>query len=259
MSDNTRPPQPSSLITQRSCADFQDLESFKDCLASIAQVKEHHEFVLLDIPRDWADIVFEVLDEVVSARKMYNSRTDVLRVLTMPTAIQNCIQPWLYNQLFNWGITGAITPSEENMIHGEAGTKPDFLFMIRGRLLPTVAVESGWSDPMPRLQDDLNMLLVGGDGSIKVVIIIKWSRHAPNRVSGVAELYKCDRNGIPVRDQREVIFPHNPTTGNQQLVIKRRDLLGSGHGNPAGSLFFDLDLLRDFASRALGRMNLVPA
>jgi hydrogenase maturation factor len=69
MSDNTRPPpQPSSLITQRSCADFQDLESFKDCLASIAQVKEHHEFVLLDIPRDWADIVFEVLDEVVSAR-----------------------------------------------------------------------------------------------------------------------------------------------------------------------------------------------
>jgi hypothetical protein len=82
--------------------------------------------------------------------------------------------------------------------------EPDFLFMIRGRLLPTVAVESGWSDPMPRLQDDLNMLLVGGDGSIKVVIIIKWSRHAPNRVSGVAELYKCDRNGIPVRDQREV-------------------------------------------------------
>ncbi|KAJ5859928.1 hypothetical protein N7534_005205 [Penicillium rubens] len=228
MSDNTRPPpQPSSLITQRSCADFQDLESFKDCLASIAQVKEHHEFVLLDIPRDWADIVFEVLDEVVSAREH-------LRLIN--AALQFPSGPYHTSR-----------------------KEPDFLFMIRGRLLPTVAVESGWSDPMPRLQDDLNMLLVGGDGSIKVVIIIKWSRHAPNRVSGVAELYKCDRNGIPVRDQREVIFPHNPTTGNQQLVIKRRDLLGSGHGNPAGSLFFDLDLLRDFASRALGRMNLVPA
>ncbi|KAF3013385.1 hypothetical protein E8E15_004437 [Penicillium rubens] len=251
MSDNTRPPpQPSSLITQRSCADFQDLESFKDCLASIAQVKEHHEFVLLDIPRDWADIVFEVLDEVVSARNTELHPTVALQSIVQLGynwsyhAIRREHDPWR-----SWNDGPYHTSRKE----------PDFLFMIRGRLLPTVAVESGWSDPMPRLQDDLNMLLVGGDGSIKVVIIIKWSRHAPNRVSGVAELYKCDRNGIPVRDQREVIFPHNPTTGNQQLVIKRRDLLGSGHGNPAGSLFFDLDLLRDFASRALGRMNLVPA
>ncbi|KAJ5186482.1 hypothetical protein N7449_011246 [Penicillium cf. viridicatum] len=265
MSDDTPPPQPSSLITQQSCADFKDIESFKDCLASIAQVKEYHEFVFLDVPRDWEDTAFEVLDEVVSARKTYDSTTDVLRVLTMPTAIHNCIQPWLYNQLFNWGITGAIKRYEEEMIHGESGTtlqfpsgpyrtsrkEPDFFFMIRGRLLPTVAVESGWSETMPRLQNGLNILLVGGDGSIKVVIIIKWSRLTGNRVSGVAELYKCDRNGIPVREQREVIFPHDSTTVNQQLVIRRRDLLGSGYDNPNDSLFFDLDLLRDFASRAL--------
>lgn len=35
--------------------------------------------------------------------------------------------------------------------------EPDFLFMIRGRLLPIAAVESGWSETMPRLQNDLNM------------------------------------------------------------------------------------------------------
>ncbi|KAJ5534347.1 hypothetical protein N7527_000601 [Penicillium freii] len=211
--------------------------------------------------------------------------------------------------------------------------------MIRGRLLPTVAVESGWSETMPRLQNDLNMFhtmtidfvtglprtkkgfdaeaiytckstkrigstpgkktwkgydwataipqdmqkgdwgipvvwisnrdkrflegfwkgLFGGNGSIKLVIIIKWSMLTGNRVSGVAELYKCDRNGIPVREQRKAIFPYDSTAVNQQLVIKRRDLRGSGYDNPNGSLFFDLDLLRDFAIRALERINLVPA
>ncbi|OQD66887.1 hypothetical protein PENPOL_c004G05978 [Penicillium polonicum] len=105
------------------------------------------------------------------SQKTYDSTTDVLRVLTTPTAIHNCIQPWLYNQLFNWGIAGAITRYGEEMIHRESGTtlqipsspyrtsrkEPDFLFMIHGRLLPIVAVESGWSETMPRLQNDLNM------------------------------------------------------------------------------------------------------
>lgn len=76
--------------------------------------------------------------------------------------------------------------------------------MIRDRLLPTIAVECGWSKSMSRLHNDLNILLVGGNGDIKVVIIIKWSKLTGYRVSGVAELYKCDRNGIPVREQSEV-------------------------------------------------------
>ncbi|KAJ6149868.1 hypothetical protein N7471_001067 [Penicillium samsonianum] len=54
-------------------------------------------------------------------------------------------------------------------------------------------------------------------------------------------------------------YMNDSTTVNQQLVFKRRDLLGPGYDNPNGSLFFDLDLLPDFASRALERMNLVPA
>ena len=58
------------------------------------------------------------LIDIGTTRKTYDSTTDVLRVLTMPTEIHNCIQPWLYNQLFNWGITGAVTPDEEDIIHG---------------------------------------------------------------------------------------------------------------------------------------------
>lgn len=84
------------------------------------------------------------------------------------------------------------------------GRSQTFFFMVSGHLLPTVAVESGWSETTPQLHNDLNVLLVGGNGDIKVVVIVKWSRLAENRVSGVAELYKCDRNGMLVCKQSEV-------------------------------------------------------
>ena len=57
----------------------------------------------------------------------------------------------------------------------------------------------------------------------------------------------------------KVIFPSDSTTVDQQLVLKRRDLLESGVHNPSGSLVLDLDTLRDFAICALGRMGLMPA
>ncbi|KAJ6190048.1 hypothetical protein N7519_000069 [Penicillium mononematosum] len=80
----------------------------------------------------------------------------------------------------------AIPTVRPSFLYRTSVKEPDFSLMIRGGLLPTVAVESGWSKPMTKLLNDLNALLVGGDGSIKVVIIIKWSRLTGNRVSGVA-------------------------------------------------------------------------
>jgi hypothetical protein len=42
----------------------------------------------------------------------------------------------------------------------------------------------------------MDVLLVGGNGCIKVVIIVEWWKPAEGRVSGTAELYMCDRNGM---------------------------------------------------------------
>lgn len=37
------------------------------------------------------------------------------------------------------------------------------------------------------------------------------------------------------------MFPHNPTTINKRIIIKRRDLLRSRMGNPNSPLDFDID------------------
>jgi hypothetical protein len=50
----------------------------------------------------------------------------------------------------------------------------------------------------------MNLLLVGGNGSIKVVIIVKWTKLQGGRVSGTVELFMRDRNGIPRLEQSEV-------------------------------------------------------
>ena len=53
--------------------------------------------------------------------------------------------------------------------------------------------------------DDMNLLLVGGNGDIRAVTIIKWKLNRRTRVvSGFVELYVRDRQGMPVRRQSEV-------------------------------------------------------
>ncbi|KAJ5405254.1 hypothetical protein N7465_006538 [Penicillium sp. CMV-2018d] len=53
----------------------------------------------------------------------------------------------------------------------------------------------------------MNKLLIGGNGVIKAVIIIKWTRQGNSTVGGILELYRNDRQGIPKLEQREAIFP----------------------------------------------------
>jgi hypothetical protein len=50
----------------------------------------------------------------------------------------------------------------------------------------------------------MNLLLVGGNGSIKVVIIVKWKELQGDRVSRTIELFMSDRNGMPRLEQSEV-------------------------------------------------------
>lgn len=122
----------------------------------------------------------------------------------------------------------------------------------------------------------MDLSLVGGNGSINVVIIVQWSR-LQERVSGTVELFVRDKNGMPTLQQSEVcsrymtifsmlipvvqpIFPRPAAPNN--LSIKRRDLFGPAlvpgrNGND--TLYLDLERLRNYATRGLGFMNLVPS
>ncbi|KAF9250119.1 hypothetical protein DTO027I6_319 [Penicillium roqueforti] len=107
----------------------------------------------------------------------------------------------------------------------------------------------------------MNLLLMGGDGSIRVVIIVKW-RKLQGGVSGTVELFNRDRNDMPRCEQSESIFPRPATGNNQRLGIRRRDIFGPAllDDNSGNDIFYlDVERLRGYAAESLHFMNLVPA
>ena len=98
------------------------------------------------------------------------------------------------------------------------------------QIFPTVVIESGWSESFTRLMDDMNLWLVGGNGSVNAVIILKWKfeRNSAS-VTGVAELYACDSNGMPTLRQSEVFSSNLLFLQTQMLMAVL------GHTSHAGA------------------------
>jgi hypothetical protein len=143
--------------------------------------------------------------------------------------------------------------------------EPDLLVQPDNERLPSVVIESGWSESMPRLHDDVNLWLVGGGGKVRAVIILRWQRVSnTNQVRGNLELYTLDRNGMPQQTTDLVIFPSPtpPVAAAQQLILTRKEVFGDhvpAGRNPNDQLPFSINLLRGKARDALQLMGLVPA
>lgn len=88
-------------------------------------------------------------------------------------------------------------------LHRNSRKEPNFFFRVEGHIMPAIAVECGWSESITRIYNNMNLLLMGGDGSIRVVIIVKW-RKLQGGVSGTVELFNRDRNDMPRCEQSEV-------------------------------------------------------
>lgn len=73
-----------------------------------------------------------------------------------------------------------------------------------GLRLPTVVVESGWSESRPRLHNDMNLWLKGTAGAVQMVLLIKWSKLGGDRVKGYVEVYNLDPAGDENLIQTEV-------------------------------------------------------
>ncbi|GFF34895.1 hypothetical protein IFM46972_04386 [Aspergillus udagawae] len=272
---STPTPQSSSIMTVTSANQFDEQADFTDhVVSSLRQSREYHEFMFTGVPPLWADAVYQLIDEKIPSRKSYNSKSRELQIKVRHTEITNCIQPWLFKQPLGWLLNGDITLEEEDLFYGSVGTtlyfrsgpysgswkEPDFFFRAEHDYLPTLAVESGWSESKEQLHKGMELLLVGGNGSTNVVIIVQWTRLQEARVSGTVELFVRDSNGMPTLQQSETIFPR-PATRND-LWIRRRDLFGPAlvpgrNGNDM--LYFNVEKLRDYATRTLGFMDLVPA
>jgi hypothetical protein len=58
--------------------------------------------------------------------------------------------------------------------------------------MPTIVIESGWSESHPKLLQDVDLWLRGGAGTVELVFVFNWSKLVRGRVKGVLEVY--DRN-----------------------------------------------------------------
>ncbi|GIK02050.1 hypothetical protein Aspvir_006093 [Aspergillus viridinutans] len=269
--------EPSSFVTVTSANQFDWLTDFIHHVVSLLrQNREYHEFIFTDVPPSWADAVYQLIDEKIPSRKSYNSKSRELQIRVNHTHITDCIQPWLFKKPVGWLLDGDMTLEEVDLFYPGVGTtiffksgpysgswkEPDFFFRATHYYLPTLAVQSGWSESKEQLYKGMELLLVGGNGSTNVVMIVQWTRLEEARVSGTVELFVRDENGIPKLEQSETIFPRPATPNNQSLWIRRRDLFGPAlvpgrNGNDV--LYFNVEDLRRYATGALGLMDLVPA
>jgi hypothetical protein len=142
--------------------------------------------------------------------------------------------------------------------------EPDVAIKHRRQRVPPIVFETGWLETYLQLLDDMNLWLVGGNGAVKVAVIVNWQLIGGSRVSGTMELYGLDRAGMLIRRQTEVIFPEPPQAiaTAQQITFSRRLLLGDSiqpGRNPRTLLPFRIDMLREKARDAFEIMGLAPA
>ena len=71
--------------------------------------------------------------------------------------------------------------------------------------MPRIVIESGHGENWGDLEDDMNDWIVSGDGAVRLVILIKWSKPEKSKVvSGAVQVYVPSRDGTPTRTQVEV-------------------------------------------------------
>jgi hypothetical protein len=71
---------------------------------------------------------------------------------------------------------------------------------------PTLVIESGWSESRPQLHHDRDLWLIGGQGSVQVVLVIKWTKNPVKQVKGDIEVFELDPLGNVRSIQQEVSY-----------------------------------------------------
>ncbi|KAJ5582588.1 hypothetical protein N7535_001208 [Penicillium sp. DV-2018c] len=268
------PPQEGSFLSHTperffSATDFTTESDFHTHVLEMIRSATHHEKIIYtQVPPAWGSSVFE---------KHYNAAVRTLWIRIMPTEIHDCHQVWVRDEMARWQASGALTYEELLHLRPLVGTtiefqhapyagsrkEPDFLMRPVNQRLPTLVMESGWSESFPRLLGDLNLWLVGGAGAVNAIIILQWQTiTGTNRVGGTAELYTPDMNGTPVMRQRELVFPAPSQSQTQEFRLTRRMLFTSTifpGRNPDDVITLKLDRLRVVAADGLSLMGLVPA
>lgn len=78
--------------------------------------------------------------------------------------------------------------------------------------LPSIAIEAGWSEGLPRLHADMRLWLVGGHPQVQLVIVLRWTKLSGTpvqRVKGIFEIWQRDAANNPYLKQSGVSYHSN--------------------------------------------------
>lgn len=54
--------------------------------------------------------------------------------------------------------------------------EPNLKYRPGNQRFPSIVMETGWSESIPRIRDDINVWLLGGKEFVKAVLIVEWHR-----------------------------------------------------------------------------------
>ncbi|KAK2747704.1 hypothetical protein FQN55_004874 [Onygenales sp. PD_40] len=151
-------------------------------------------------------------------RISYNSLTQILTARVRPTNVHDCHQEWLDDEIYLMTRAGFLTHLEKRSLRMRVGTsyqgfappytssskQPDTCIVPDDLRLPTVVIETGWTESWPRLNADKDLWLVGGGGSVELVLLIRWSKLVGNKVKGEIQAHGRNAAGNIVLLQTEV-------------------------------------------------------
>jgi hypothetical protein len=140
----------------------------------------------------------------------------------MPIEGHDITQKWVINSVVNWMNDGIISKEEWKALKIGFGTtlklpmspfpnsqkEPDIYirpYNSDSKFLPPIAFEVGWSVPAQKLEDDVRILLEGGNGHIRAVIVVDWCLQNDGvTVTGKVDLWRRGSDGQPIHKKSEV-------------------------------------------------------
>ncbi|KAJ9394538.1 hypothetical protein DTO282F9_8527 [Paecilomyces variotii] len=194
----------------------------RDIQAATEYIELRYDNILVDKGALLVESLSEDPDiERHNTRFSYNSLIKVLNILIMPTEVHDVHQHWIGEEKLDMVLAGFLTPAEGHALTLGVGTiidhfrgqytgsfkAPDMLIRHKLQPLPSIAVESGWAESLPRLHADMRLWLEGGQPDVQLVIVLRWTKMsgAPlQRVKGIFEIWERDAGNSPYLKQNGV-------------------------------------------------------
>ncbi|QKX60531.1 uncharacterized protein TRUGW13939_07676 [Talaromyces rugulosus] len=154
-------------------------------------------------PEEFHDIE-DFLEESVCKRVFFDAAEHCLRFILMPTVVHGVCGAWLSGWASQFPAkvkehlrVQSETDVNELGIDGRSKKIPDTTVYVERRVMPTIALEVGYSESYDDLINDATLLLEGSRGRVGIVILIKLAPLTALQQSvqsGFVEMHTYDKD-----------------------------------------------------------------